>query len=77
MRHVTTQLVHYTRDAATVGSIVRKGFLLIPSPRELLSALVEDRVDWDKEPQEWGMISLTELPLAESTSHREAFGDSS
>ncbi len=75
MPHDTTQLIHYTRDAATVGSILRNGFLLIPSRRELLAALVENRADWDKEPQEWGMVSFTELPIADSTSHRQVFGD--
>ncbi len=46
MRHVTTQLVHYTRDAATVGSIIRKGFLLIICPvdaeRELRQQLPDE-----------------------------------
>lgn len=72
---MNSQLIHYTKDATTVGSILRKGFLLIPNQRHLLGQLVEDDVDWGQEAQEWGMICFSELPVSATSFHRQVFGD--
>jgi hypothetical protein len=68
------RLVHYTNSAETVASIVRHGFLLVPNKRHLINALLGQQVFTDREPQEFGMVSFTQLPVGEATAHRERFG---
>lgn len=69
------QLVHYTRDAKTVASILEIGFLLVPNGRNLMQRLLNTRECAEREPQQFGMVSFTELRTAEATRHREAFGE--
>jgi hypothetical protein len=68
------RLVHYTNSPEVVGSILRTGFLLVPNKRHLINALLGEEIFTEREPQEFGMVSFTQLPIAEATSHRERFG---
>jgi hypothetical protein len=69
------QLVHYTRDAATVSSILENGFLLVPNGRGLIQKLLNTTEFSAREPQQFGMVSFTELQTAEASRHREQFGE--
>ncbi len=68
-------LVHFTKHARTVGSILERGLLLIHSDRGLIREFVDDPAFEKKEPQEFGMTSFTELGLSDLTSHRSIYGD--
>lgn len=72
--HDRDRLVHYTNSAETVGSILRNGFLLVPNKRHLINALLGEQILSDREPQEFGMVSFTQLPISEATAHHERFG---
>lgn len=69
------QLVHYTRDAETVASILENGFLLVPNRRNLIQRLLNTTGFEKREPQQFGMVSFTELQVAEAARHRESFGE--
>lgn len=71
----THQLVHYTRDPTTVSSILDNGFLLVPNGRGLIQKLLNTKQFAKREPQQFGMVSFTELQTAEAFHHRESFGD--
>lgn len=68
------RLVHYTNGAETVASILQYGFLLVPNKRFLINALLGEELFTDREPQEFGMVSFTQLPIDLATKHREKFG---
>jgi len=70
----TYRLVHYTGSPEVVASILRTGFLLVPNKRHLINALLGEELFSEREPQEFGMVSFTQLPIAEATTHRERFG---
>ncbi len=72
--HETYRLVHYTNSPQVIGSILRYGFLLVPNKRYLINALLGEDLFAEREPQEFGMVSFTQLPVAEATAHRERFG---
>jgi hypothetical protein len=69
-----SRLVHYTSSPEVVGSILRHGFLLVPNKRHLINALLGEDLFSDREPQEFGMVSFTQLPVDQATTHREKFG---
>lgn len=69
-----SHLVHYTDSPATVTSILENGFLLVPNKRYLINALLGEELFSDREPQEFGMVSFTQLPIGSSAAHREHFG---
>ena len=70
----THQLFHYTKSAEVVASILQHGFVLVPNKRHLINALLPDEDFSAREPQEFGMISFTELERQDASSHREQFG---
>ena len=68
-------LVHFTPKAETMRSILEKGLLLVPSPRELIREFIDDPIFADNEPQEFGMASFLELGGTEPLpAHRSLFG---
>lgn len=69
------QLVHYTRNPETVASILENGFLLVPNRRNLIQRLLNTGEFAEREPQQFGMVSFTELQIAEAARHRESFGE--
>jgi len=70
----TSSLIHYTGTAKAVESILQSGFLLVPNKRHLINALVGEALFSDREPQEFGMVSFTQLPINRAATHRERFG---
>lgn len=73
--YASHQLVHYTRDPETVASILDNGFLLVPNRRGLIQRLLNTGEFTNREPQQFGMVSFTELRIDEAASHRESFGE--
>jgi hypothetical protein len=71
----THRLVHYTKAPHIVGEILRNGFLLVPNRRELIQRLIRTRQFPAREPQQFGMVSFTELRIEDATQHRETFGE--
>jgi hypothetical protein len=67
-------LVHYTHSTDVLLSILENGFLLVPNKRNLINALLGQDTFLDREPQQFGMVSFTQLPFASSSSHRQKFG---
>jgi hypothetical protein len=70
----THQLFHYTTSPGVVGSILKNGFMLVPNRRNLINRLLWTKGFERREPQQFGMISFTELRRDEAAHHREAFG---
>ncbi len=68
-------LFHYTRSAENVVSILRNGFMVVPNPRGLMRHLLPNDNFKVREPQQFGMVSFTELRRVDACSHREKFGE--
>jgi hypothetical protein len=71
----THRLVHYTKTPQVVSAILRAGFLLVPNRRDLIQRLIRTREFISREPQQFGMVSFTELRVEDATGHRETFGE--
>lgn len=67
-------LTHYTSDIDAVGKILNDGFAWIPNKRNLISSFLSEHDFSEREPQEFGMISFTELKADEASVHRMTFG---
>jgi hypothetical protein len=67
-------LTHYTRTVAAVANILRHGFAWIPNRRRLAHILIPQHDYTRREPQQFGMISFTEILRDDARSHRDAFG---
>lgn len=68
-------LFHYTGSAEVVSKILRNGLLLVPNRRELANLLLGRSGFERREPQQFGMVSFTELPRDRAGSHRKLFGE--
>jgi hypothetical protein len=68
-------LTHYTRSIQSVVGILSNGFAWVPNRRGLVSDLVPFHDFTDREPQQFGMISFTELSPSNAGAHRREFGD--
>jgi hypothetical protein len=66
MRLSDDRLVHYTKSAEVLVSILENGFLLVPNKRNLINALLGEEIFPDREPQQFGMVSFTQLPFESS-----------
>ena len=67
-------LTHYTRTVASVGNILRHGFAWIPNRRRLAHVLIPQHDYTRREPQQFGMISFTEIPPQDAQAHSDMFG---
>jgi len=67
-------LTHYTRDLQAIVGILNNGFAWVPNRRELMPQLVPDYDFSKREPQEFGMISFTDLTPPATQLHRKEFG---
>lgn len=67
-------LTHYTRTAEAVVNVLTHGFAWIPNRRHLTKLLIPQREFSKREPQQFGMISFTELDPFLADSHRKQFG---
>jgi hypothetical protein len=70
----TPSLTHYTSSAEVVASILAHGFLLVPSKRYLINAFLGEDLFDDREPQEFGMVSFTQMRIDDAAAHRGKFG---
>lgn len=67
-------LTHYTNTMEAVVNILNHGFAWVPNPRKLAKTLLPQR-DWStREPQQFGMISFTQLLPQQASTHREKYG---
>lgn len=67
-------LTHYTQTLTAVEGILTHGFAWVPNRRKLAELLLPKH-DWDRrEPQQFGMISFTDLSPPATTVHRAKYG---
>lgn len=71
---VEVQLTHYTKNVETIQKILENGFAYVPNKRKLIKYFILEYDFAQREPQEFGMISLTELPVEKTKAIRETFG---
>ncbi|MFZ3084616.1 hypothetical protein [Rhodoferax ferrireducens] len=67
-------LTHYTRNATAVGSILTHGFAWLPNRRKLAHVLIPGHDFSRREPQQFGMISFTEIEPPHAEVHCDTFG---
>jgi hypothetical protein len=67
-------LTHYTGSSEAVANILTHGFAWIPNRRKLAKLLIPQHDFSRREPQQFGMISFTELELSQARVHRDRFG---
>lgn len=67
-------LTHYTHTAKAVANILTHGFAWLPNSRRLASLLMSDHDFSKREPQQFGMISFTEIEPPCARVHCEEFG---
>lgn len=67
-------ITHYTNNADTITKILKNGLAWVPNKRNLISSFISQHDFKEKEPQEFGMISFTDLPISHVKKHREKFG---
>lgn len=67
-------LTHYTRSADAVVNILTYGFAWFPNRRKLTDLLIPGHDFSKREPQQFGMVSFTEMDPCEADEHREQFG---
>src|SRR4051812_1855928 len=68
-------LTHYTSTPAAAGNILRHGFAWFPNRRKLTQLLIPQHDYSTREPQQFGMISFTEIEHTHAGEHRKAFGN--
>lgn len=68
-------LTHYTAEIETVNKILNNGFAWIPNIRGLIADLLPFHDFKDREPQQFGMISFTDLPPEVAQGPRGKFGN--
>jgi len=67
-------LTHYTDCIESVVGILANGFAWVPNRRNLMPRLVPEHDFSKREPQEFGMISFTELEPKDTGNHALDFG---
>ena len=72
---MTVRLTHYTNDISAILGILSNGFAWVPNKRRLIHLLVPDHDFSEREPQQFGMVSFTELAPKEAKKHYEMFGN--
>jgi len=68
-------LTHYTGEIDTIIKILNNGFAWVPNTRGLISDLLPFHNFKKREPQQFGMISFTELPPEGAQGPRQKFGN--
>lgn len=66
-------LTHWTGEIGTVVEILRHGFLMPRHDRRVMNKLRPD-LPIKHEPQAFGMVCLTDLPLAQADRHTRDYG---
>lgn len=68
-------ITHYTHSINTIEQVLNNGLAWVPNKRNLIASLVDHHDFSKREPQEFGMISFTELPASNTKQHRDVFGN--
>ena len=71
---ICVMLTHYTDSIEALGGILANGFAWVPNRRDLMPLLVPEHDFSRREPQQFGMISFTELEPEHANTHTEVFG---
>lgn len=71
----THLLLHYTKSPEIVASVLKNGFMVVPNRRHLINQLLGTNGFQRREPQQFGMVSFTELRRDDAAEHQETFGD--
>lgn len=67
-------LTHYTSGLEQLVGILANGFAWVANRRNLMPVLLPTHDYTKREPQQFGMVSFTELSPAEAASHTSVFG---
>jgi hypothetical protein len=67
-------LTHYTSSPGAVANILTHGFAWFPNRRKLAHLLIPSHDFSRREPQQFGMISFTEIEPASAAAHCAVFG---
>jgi hypothetical protein len=67
-------LTHYTSSFEALAGILKNGFAWVPNRRDLMPLLVPEHDFSKREPQQFGMISFTELDPEHADPHTSIFG---
>ena len=67
-------LTHYTDSVDAVVGILTNGFAWVPNRRDLMPLLVPEHDFSRREPQQFGMVSFTELETEHAGAHTACFG---
>lgn len=67
-------LTHYTSGIEELIGILRNGFAWVANRRNLMPILIPDHDFSAREPQQFGMVSFTELGPSEAAAHTSVFG---
>ena len=67
-------ITHFTKDVSTIEKILINGFAWVPNKRNLIQSFISDHDFSAREPQEFGMISFTEIEAEHAVKHRDVFG---
>jgi hypothetical protein len=67
-------LTHYTGQLDSVANIITHGFAWVANRRNLVEILIPHRNYSEREPQQFGMISFTEITPNEACFHSGVFG---
>ena len=67
-------LTHYTSSLHALQGICTYGFAWVQNSRRLSETLLGHRDSWRREPQQFGMVSFTELAPCETANHLRRFG---
>lgn len=70
----TTMITHYTSKVDSVSNILMHGFAWVANRRELTDILIPHHNYSKREPQQFGMISFTDMTPDEASSHSGVFG---
>ena len=68
------QFTHYT-GIETIEKILRNGFAYVPNKRSLITEFLPLHDFTKREPQQFGMVSFTELSPSQAEDHRKDFGN--
>ena len=67
-------LTHYCRSIDAVANILKEGFAWVANPRRLAHLLMPHHDFSTREPQQFGMVSFTEIQPSTAAEHSEQFG---